>query len=425
MSSLLTAPVNREIPTEEKQRSVPPPPLARGVVKILLVDDEERNLEVLESILTSPNLQLVRAQTPEVALLALVRDEFACIVLDVQMPGMSGIELASLIKTRKRCSHIPIIFLTAFFNSEQEILEGYGAGAVDYLTKPLNPQILKSKVGVFVDLFHSNRALMAMNSALEEEITRRQHVEEALNQANAELASVNHSLRNQIREREQLETAVLNISEQEQQRLGQDLHDGLCQYLTGLKFRSTLLEQKLKRLDVPEASDARMIESLLSQAIDHARQLARGLNPVRLEADGLLIALQELAASVTSLFGVRCTFICPSQIPSMDQARSIHLFRIAQEATSNAIKHGRATTIIVQLNYQSGSIQLTVEDDGKGLVQDVRDHRGTGMCIMNYRARTIGATLEISPGATGGVTVTCSLPCEGAASPKQNDVWQK
>ena len=412
MTSTLVGPPNGEIPTEEMPRPLGSAPLARGEVKILLVDDEDRNLEVLESILTSPGLNLIRAQTPEAALLALVRDEFACIVLDVQMPGMSGIELASLIKTRKRCSQIPIIFLTAFFNSERDVLEGYGAGAVDYLTKPLNPQILKSKVGVFVDLFHSNRALLTMNSALEQEISRRQHVEEALSQANGELASVNHSLRNQIREREQLERAVLNISEQEQQRIGQDLHDGLCQYLTGLKFRSTLLEQKLKKLSIPEAGDARMIESLLSQAIDHARHLARGLNPVRLEADGLAIALRELATGVTSLFGVTCTFACPSQIPAVNQTRSIHLFRIAQEATSNAIKHGRATTVIVQLSHQHGNIRLTIEDDGQGIAHEKKDQRGTGMYIMNYRARTIGAILEVSPGVKGGVTVTCSLPCD-------------
>jgi len=407
MTSTLVAP----LPTEDHPPQAPVS-IARGEVKILLVDDEDRNLEVLESILTAPGLNLIRAQTPEAALLALVRDEFACIVLDVQMPGMSGIELASLIKTRKRCSQIPIIFLTAFFNSERDILEGYGAGAVDYLTKPLNPQILKSKVGVFVDLFHSNRALLAVNNALEQEISRRQHVEEALSQANAELASVNHSLRNQIREREQLERAVLNISEQEQQRIGQDLHDGLCQYLTGLKFRSTLLEQKLKKLEIPEANDARMIESLLSQAIDHARHLARGLNPVRLEADGLANALRELAAGVTSLFGVNCTFACISQIPAVNQTRAIHLFRIAQEATSNAIKHGRATNITVQLTHQHGNIHLMIEDNGKGLAPETKDHRGTGMHIMNHRARSIGAVLEISPGVKSGVTVTCLLPCE-------------
>src|ERR1700749_2149905 len=132
---------------------------ANAVVNILLVDDEPRNLEVLDSILASPDLRLVATTNPDEALLALVQDEFACIILDVQMPNMSGLELAPLVKTRKRKQHIPIIFLTAYFLEEKDILQGYGAGAVDYLTKPINPQILKSKVGVFVDLFRTTRAL--------------------------------------------------------------------------------------------------------------------------------------------------------------------------------------------------------------------------------------------------------------------------
>src|ERR1700733_6491825 len=115
-------------------------------INILLVDDDTRNLDALESILASPDLSLVRAQNAEDALLALTKNEFACLVLDIQMPSMSGLDLARLIKTRKRNQHIPIIFLTAYFLDEKDILQGYDVGAVDYLTKPTNPQILKSKV---------------------------------------------------------------------------------------------------------------------------------------------------------------------------------------------------------------------------------------------------------------------------------------
>lgn len=156
-------------------------------VNILLVDDESRNLDALESILTIPDLELVRARTPDEALLALMKSEFACIVMDIQMPTMTGIELAKLIKTRKRTQHVPIIFLTAYFLDESDILQGYGAGAVDYLTKPVSPQVLKSKVGVFVDLFRTTRALAEANSALEMEILQRKTVEEALRQMNNEL----------------------------------------------------------------------------------------------------------------------------------------------------------------------------------------------------------------------------------------------
>jgi signal transduction histidine kinase len=157
-------------------------------VNVLLVDDENRNLDALESILESMRgLRLVRALRPEDALLALLQNEFACIILDIQMPGMSGIDLARQIKTRKRNQHIPIIFLTAFFLDDKDVVQGYGAGAVDYLTKPINPEILKSKVSAFVDLFRTTRALAAANNALEMEVNQRKKAEEALRQANGEL----------------------------------------------------------------------------------------------------------------------------------------------------------------------------------------------------------------------------------------------
>lgn len=159
----------------------------QAAVNILLVDDEPRNLDVLQSVLAAPELKLICATNPDDALLALVQGEFACIILDVQMPGMSGLELARLIKTRRRNQNIPIIFLTAYFLEEKDILQGYGAGAVDYLTKPINPQILKSKVDVFVDLFRTTHALSAANMALETEVAQRKKAEEALRHVNSDL----------------------------------------------------------------------------------------------------------------------------------------------------------------------------------------------------------------------------------------------
>lgn len=159
----------------------------REPVSILLVDDEARNLDVLETILGRADYRLVRAQTAEEALMALLGGEFAAIVLDIQMPGTSGIELAQLIKQRKRNRDVPILFLTAYSVEERDVLRGYDVGAVDYLTKPVNPDILRSKIAVFVDLFRKTRALAAANRALENEVAERQKVEEALRQANEEL----------------------------------------------------------------------------------------------------------------------------------------------------------------------------------------------------------------------------------------------
>jgi signal transduction histidine kinase len=154
---------------------------------VLIVDDQPRNLDALEAMLLPLDCELVRAQSADEALLTLLRHEFAAIVLDIRMPGMSGIELARLIKQRRRSRHIPILFLTAHLVDESDILQGYGAGAVDYLSKPVDAAILRSKVGVFVDLFIKTRALVRLNEALQSEVTERQRAQAALQVANDEL----------------------------------------------------------------------------------------------------------------------------------------------------------------------------------------------------------------------------------------------
>lgn len=186
---------------------------AAGPVNILIVDDEPKNLTVLESVLNEPDYRLVRALSGDEALLALMAQEFALLVLDVRMPGMTGFELAQLIKERKRTARIPIIFLTAYYNEDQHILEGYGSGAVDYLHKPVNPSVLRSKVAVFAELHRkrravevTNRALKDLNESLDRRVTERTTAllesEARLMQANRRkdefLATLAHELRNPL-----------------------------------------------------------------------------------------------------------------------------------------------------------------------------------------------------------------------------------
>lgn len=205
-------------------------------VNILLVDDETRNLDALESILDPmPGLKLVRVTRAEDALMALLHQEFACIVLDIQMPGMSGIELARQIKTRKRNQLIPIIFLTAFFLDEKDIIMGYGVGAVDYLTKPINPDILKSKVGAFVNLFRASRALAEANAALENEVGQRKKAEEALRVAN-------NDLERRVGER----TAELALSEERYRQVVRNLPTAI--YTTDAAGRITLYNEPAAEL---------------------------------------------------------------------------------------------------------------------------------------------------------------------------------
>ncbi len=217
-------------------------PLPSSPVNLLIVDDEPRNLDVLESILQSPDYHLIRALTAERALRELLDNDFAAIVLDIQMPEMSGIALANLIKQRKRTQHIPIIFLTAYFQEDKDVLEGYEIGAVDYLTKPINPQILKSKIAVFVELFRKTRALAATNTALEQEIIQRQHAEAALRDLNnelearvqsrtAELTRLNDELRERGKALRESERRFRNMADHSPMMLWVTAPDGRFLYL--------------------------------------------------------------------------------------------------------------------------------------------------------------------------------------------------
>jgi signal transduction histidine kinase len=178
-------------------------------VNILLVDDEPRNLEVLEGVLESSEYRLVCASSAEEALLALLNHDFAVMVLDIQMPGTSGLELANLIKQREKAQHIPIIFLTAFYQDEQRMLESYNVGAVDYLTKPTNPKVLRSKVAVFVELYRKTAALQQSNLALEQQVAQRQKAEAALRETNDALEA-----------RVKARTAALQQARDEAERAG-------------------------------------------------------------------------------------------------------------------------------------------------------------------------------------------------------------
>lgn len=159
-------------------------PVEEGIINILIVDDEPKNLTVLETVLDAPRYQVIRADSADKALLALLKHEFAVLILDVQMPGTTGFELAQMIKERKRTSEVPIIFLTAYYNEDQHVIEGYDSGAVDYLLKPINPAILRSKVAVLAELFLKQRQLENANRALSDEVAERRLIQQQLSELN-------------------------------------------------------------------------------------------------------------------------------------------------------------------------------------------------------------------------------------------------
>jgi signal transduction histidine kinase len=209
--------------------------------------------------------------------------------------------------------------------------------------------------------------------------------------------------------RKQMEKQVAEISDREQRRIGQDLHDSLCQHLVSIAFAAELLRDKLERYQLAEAAQAEVIAEMVNEGISQARNLARGLYPVRLEVDGLASALEELAASVQARNNVACQFSSEERVLIYDEVAGNNLYRIAQESVNNAIKHGRCKNISIRLGAVDEEVTLTIKDDGIGFPNDLDASAGMGLSIMNYRAKMIGASLDIRRGAGGGTIVLCSF----------------
>ncbi|HTX34958.1 MAG TPA: sensor histidine kinase, partial [Bryobacteraceae bacterium] len=215
-----------------------------------------------------------------------------------------------------------------------------------------------------------------------------------------------------VTEAKGLERTILEISGREQRRIGQDLHDGLGQHLTGVAFLSKVLEQKLREKGLPEAVEAAKIVELVNQAIGRTRELSRVLLPVLSDPPGLMAALERLAFEVEDLFHVACRFECDQPVLIRESDIATHLYHIAQEAVNNSLKHGHPRRIAIRLAAGDGPF-LSVEDDGMGIDKSwpaAPGANGMGLLIMSYRAKMIGGSLEIRPGPDGGTSVRCAFP---------------
>lgn len=224
------------------------------------------------------------------------------------------------------------------------------------------------------------------------------------------------ALTDEMAERERLERELLAISEREQRRIGFDLHDSLCQHLTGTALAGQVLEEKLSARHLPEAADANKVVELVEEAITLSRDLAKGLHPIELKADGLMVALEELASASTELFKVSCRFECDAPVLIQDPDTAAHLYRIAQEALRNAIKHGKARNVHLRLEPLEEGIALHVQDDGVGLPEALPADAGMGLRIMAHRAGMIGASFEAVREPSQGTRVSCILHYREAAA---------
>jgi two-component system, LuxR family, sensor kinase FixL len=217
----------------------------------------------------------------------------------------------------------------------------------------------------------------------------------------------------ELAERGRLEEGILAATEEERRRLGRDLHDDIGQSLLGLALMTKLLEERLNRKGLPEASVAAEIVRRTNEAIQKTRDLSRGLFPIMVQTGGLSAALQELAENVEKQSGVRCVVKAAEEgLDSgffKDEQSSLQLYRIAQEALNNAVRHGKPRNVTLKLLTDEDVLELVVEDDGVGITEAARGLTGMGLKVMRYRAERIGAALDVRRRPEGGTSVECRL----------------
>jgi len=216
------------------------------------------------------------------------------------------------------------------------------------------------------------------------------------------------ALKTEISNRQHLEREILEISEREQNRLGQDLHDGLGQELSGIAMLGDVLTKQLGAQTNPLADTAEKLTAFVRGSLESTRRLSKGLYPVEIDSHGLLFALRTLAEQTSHLTGIRCELRHRGAEPMLEKCSRIHIYRIVQECIGNAVKHARPKHITIELVTKDGRHTFTVTDDGVGFRRPA-NHTGMGLDLMNYRARMVGAEIVMEQPADGGCRVICRL----------------
>ncbi|MGH8047351.1 MAG: ATP-binding response regulator [Chthoniobacterales bacterium] len=411
--------------------SMPPseavPPEASMKPEILIVDDDPRNLLALEALLEGGDYTLVKAQTSDEALLALMNGEFAAIILDVKMPGVSGIELARLIKQRRRTRHVPIIFLTAHYLEDEHVMMAYDVGAVDYLTKPINSAVLRSKVNVFVDLFRKTRALAALNDKLEtQNILLKREAEERARRIVAEAARAEAEAANEAKDRF---LAMLS-------------HE-LRTPLTPIVYAVDMLgmdencpPQIREALDVIQRNvwvETRLIDDLLDLARIRSGKLV--LNPGAADVHEVLREAIKIGAADAAARNIHIREYLQATVTRLngDAAR---LQQIFWNLLSNAVKFTPdGGTITVRTSDASDAIMVEINDTGIGIEPAKIDRifdafeqgqrngspgLGLGLAISKALVDLHGGTIKVRSDGPGlGTTFVVELPIEEAAHVEQ------
>ncbi len=346
--------------------------------KILLVDDEPKSLFALQELLSTLGQNLMIAQSGEEALRLALKNDFAVILLDVRMPGIDGFETARLIRSRERSRLTPIIFLTAAADEMSSMFRGYEVGAVDYLQKPVVPEILKSKVAVFVELHRKSERLKESEDKLR-----------------------------------RLAAHLISVREEERAHIAREIHDELGQVLTGLKMEVTWLAKRLRDKPLIEKTDSMC--KLIDTTVQTVRKIATGLRPEMLDDMGLIAAVGWQAKEFQKRTGIRCRAKLPPEV-KFDMDISTTMFRIFQEILTNVARHSRATRVDIELIVSEERVGLEVTDNGVGIADsDLNGKKSLGLLGMHERALLFGGEVRVTGTPGHGTRVSVSIPVKQKA----------
>jgi signal transduction histidine kinase len=373
-------------------------------LRVLFVEDSEPDTLLLLRALQRGGFQTIheRVATARELRAALEKKAWDLILADHAMPGFSAPEALALVK--RAGLDIPFIIVSGHIEEEMAV-SAMQAGAHDYIMKDRLARLVPA---VARELREAEVRRARKKS--EEELRRaREELEMRVQSRTADLQAANLKLRNVIEERKRLENELLEIAENERRRIGFDLHDDLGQKLAGVSLMAKGLEQRLTAERHPCAPDARRLQALVEEIVDHTHNLARQFGSLDIHGDKLPNVLKELAANVQRMFPISCAFSMKGRVPTLPQNTTIQLYKICQEAVSNSIKHGKASEVFISLAVSNDALNLTIKNDGMPFSRPPPGSR-MGLRIMNYRASTIGATLNIESLKKKGTQVTCILP---------------
>jgi signal transduction histidine kinase len=363
---------------------------------ILIVDDDHANLLALGEVLGTLGARVVTAASGEEALRRVLEEDFAAILLDVRMPGIDGFTTAKMIRERKRSRYTPIIFMTAAQEDLSSMFKGYRSGAIDYIVKPIIPDVLRTKLSFFIGLHDINRILSA-------ELAERTLTEQRLRTSE-------ESLRN-------LAKHLQSVREDERISIAREIHDELGQALTGLKFDLANFTKCFEK-DPPQvrAEKQLVLNSAIDRIINSVRRIASGLRPEVLDEIGLSAAFEWQAREFQRRTGIRCLVSIPPEFTDPDKERSTALFRIFQELLTNVARHANATRVNVNLHEDHSALALTVEDNGRG-IKEHETEGSLGFLGLRERVLAFGGTIEARGEEGKGTRVSVSLPIITAQQP--------